>query len=141
LKLSVYIANMAVMAREAWTDERLDDLNGRVSDGFREQAEETRALRAEVHALRSEMRGEVGALRSEMRGEIRALRIEMQGEIQTLRIEMQGEIQALRAEMNARFEAVDAKFDALNARFDAMQRLMISALLLIVLGFIVDKVV
>lgn len=78
------------MARETWTDERLDDLNARISEGFREQREETRTLRAE---------------------------------------------------MNARFEAVDGRFDALNARFDAMQRLMISALLLLALGFIADKVV
>jgi tetrahydromethanopterin S-methyltransferase subunit G len=27
---------MAVMAREAWTDERLDDLNKKVDDGFAE---------------------------------------------------------------------------------------------------------
>jgi hypothetical protein len=30
-----YGARMQTMARESWTDERLDDLNGRVGDGFR----------------------------------------------------------------------------------------------------------
>ena len=34
--------------RETWTDERLDDLNHRVDDGFKE-------MRAEFRALRSEM--------------------------------------------------------------------------------------
>jgi hypothetical protein len=42
---------MAVMAREVWTDERLDDLNKRVDDGFSEMREEFRALRAEIHQL------------------------------------------------------------------------------------------
>jgi hypothetical protein len=34
--------------REAWTDERLDDLNHRVDEGFRETREEFRAVRAEM---------------------------------------------------------------------------------------------
>lgn len=48
---------MAVMAREAWTDHRLDDLNGRVEGidrrmeaGFKEMREEFRAVRAEMTA-------------------------------------------------------------------------------------------
>jgi len=43
---------MSVMAREAWTDERLDDLNHRVDQGFKE--------------LRIEMRDEFRAVRMEM---------------------------------------------------------------------------
>ncbi|HEY5941743.1 MAG TPA: hypothetical protein VIT89_02630 [Solirubrobacterales bacterium] len=39
---------MAVMAREVWTDERLDDLNKRVDEGFKENREEFRAVRAEM---------------------------------------------------------------------------------------------
>jgi hypothetical protein len=46
---------MAVMAREAWTDERLDDLNARVEGidrrmdaGFADVREEFRAVRAET---------------------------------------------------------------------------------------------
>ena len=48
---------MAVMARELWTDERLDDLNGRVGRlekrmdvGFAEMREEFRAVRGEMAA-------------------------------------------------------------------------------------------
>jgi hypothetical protein len=36
--------------REAWTDERLDDLNHRVDEGFRDIREEMRALRSEMNA-------------------------------------------------------------------------------------------
>ncbi|HEX6152750.1 MAG TPA: hypothetical protein VFZ19_04420 [Solirubrobacterales bacterium] len=39
---------MAVMAREVWTDERLDDLNKRVDEGFKETREEFRAVRSEL---------------------------------------------------------------------------------------------
>lgn len=49
---------MAVMAREVWTDERLDDLNLRVDRleqrmdaGFAEMREEFRALRADIQHL------------------------------------------------------------------------------------------
>ena len=48
---------MAVMAREVWTDERLDDLNARVESldrrmeaGFKEMREEFRAVRMEMAA-------------------------------------------------------------------------------------------
>jgi hypothetical protein len=39
---------MAVMAREVWTDERLDDLSRKVDEGFKEVREEFRAVRAET---------------------------------------------------------------------------------------------
>jgi hypothetical protein len=44
------VACMAVMAREAWTDERLDDLNGRVEKGFDGVKGEVRDLRAEMNS-------------------------------------------------------------------------------------------
>lgn len=53
---------MAVMARETWTDERLDELNKRVNVGF----SETRAeMREEFQAVRADIRDirvEIGAL-------------------------------------------------------------------------------
>jgi hypothetical protein len=42
---------MAVMAREAWTDERLDDLNAKVDRGFQEMHTELRDIRTEIGAL------------------------------------------------------------------------------------------
>lgn len=55
---------MAVMAREVWTDERLDDLNQKVDEGFKE-------TRKEFRAVRTEMKGEFQAMRTEM-GEVRS---------------------------------------------------------------------
>lgn len=52
---------MAVMVREAWTDERLDDLNKKVDDGFKEMRDEFRAMRAESAAFRSEITAQFAA--------------------------------------------------------------------------------
>jgi len=41
--------------RKTWTDERVDDLNGRVSDGFHRVDEDIRDLRGELRDLRSDM--------------------------------------------------------------------------------------
>jgi hypothetical protein len=79
---------MAVMARETWTDERLDDLNTRVDEGFRETREEFRAVR-------SEMKSEFQAVRSDMKSEFQAVRAEMKGEFQAVRGELGGQIAAL----------------------------------------------
>lgn len=57
---------MAVMAREEWTDERLDDLNHRVDEGFKE-------TRTEFRAVRSEMQQEFQAVRSEMKDQTRLM--------------------------------------------------------------------
>lgn len=61
---------MAVMARDVWTDERLDDLNKRVDEGFKETREEFRAVRAE-------MKSEFQAVRSEMKSEFRAVKYDL----------------------------------------------------------------
>jgi ElaB/YqjD/DUF883 family membrane-anchored ribosome-binding protein len=86
---------MAVMPREAWTDERLDDLTKRVDEGFVE-------TRTEFRAVRSEMQTEFQAVRSEMRGEFQAVRAEMKAEFQAVRAEI-GEV---RSEVGALSRAI-----------------------------------
>jgi hypothetical protein len=46
---------MALMAKEAWTDERLDDLNRKVDAGFNDTREEFRAVRTELGAMHRTM--------------------------------------------------------------------------------------
>ncbi|HST69964.1 MAG TPA: hypothetical protein VLI94_09940 [Solirubrobacterales bacterium] len=48
---------MAVMAREVWTDERLDDLNTKVEKGFDEVKGEVQELRREMNSRFSVMDG------------------------------------------------------------------------------------
>ncbi len=72
------------MARDTWTDERLDDLNHRVDTGFSE-------VSREFQAVRLEMRTEFAAIRSEMKTEFASVR----SEIGTTRSELSGQIAQL----------------------------------------------
>jgi hypothetical protein len=65
---------MQTMAREAWTDERLDDLKEHMDEGFRE-------VKVEIRLLRSEVKGEMQSLRTELKGEMASLRSEVKTEI------------------------------------------------------------
>jgi hypothetical protein len=64
---------MAVMAREVWTDERLDDLSKRVDEGFKETREEFRAVRSEIKSEFQSVRGEIQTVRGDLGGQIAAL--------------------------------------------------------------------
>jgi hypothetical protein len=46
---------MEAMARDAWTDARLDDLNQHVSDGFNRVDADIRELRGEVKSVQRTM--------------------------------------------------------------------------------------
>lgn len=54
------------MERTAWTDERLDDLSGRMDAGFDRVDRDIRDLRGEMHAGFADVRGEIDGLRSLM---------------------------------------------------------------------------
>jgi len=77
---------MAVMAREEWTAQDLNQLSAQVDVGFKE-------MRTEFRAVRGEVKEEIQAVRGEVKEEIQAVR----GEIGQVRAEM---VQ-LRSDMNA----------------------------------------
>jgi predicted nuclease with TOPRIM domain len=104
---------MAMMARETWTDERLDDLK----DG----------MHREFAQVRSEMRD--GFERVDRRFEA------VDQEIRDLRTDMNerfDKVDARFEKVDERFQAVDARFDALNARFDALIWVLLAAALSLV---------
>jgi hypothetical protein len=70
--------------REAWTDERLDDLNRHVEEGFRR-------IDGDLRGLRVETKTELTALRGEMNERFERVDADMKG---------------LRSEMSARFESM-----------------------------------
>ena len=78
---------MAVMARETWTDERLDDLVKQVDKGFD-------GTKVEIRDLRTHM--DKGFARVD--SDVRELRVEMR---------------QMRADMKEGFDRMDARFDAL----------------------------
>jgi hypothetical protein len=75
---------MAVMAREMWTDQRLDDLNERVASLDRRMEAGFAEMREEFRAIRGEMGSEFQAVRGEMRSEFQAVRGEMASMNRTL---------------------------------------------------------
>jgi hypothetical protein len=101
---------MAVMVRETWTDQRLDDLNKKVDNGFARIDADLRELRAEISGMRKENQQEFLKLRDEIKGEGFTLRGEIKGEGLALRGEIKNEVGGLRAEMNARFDAMNRNF-------------------------------
>jgi len=65
---------MAVMVpREKWTDERLDDLNKKVDDGFEDTKAEMRAGFGRVDADIRGLRSEIADLRREMSARFAAI--------------------------------------------------------------------
>jgi tetrahydromethanopterin S-methyltransferase subunit G len=77
-----------MMPREKWTDERLDDLNKKVDDGFTETKAEMREGFARVEGEIKRLDGNLGELRRE--------------------------VSARFDKVDARFDAVDERFEALN---------------------------
>lgn len=75
------------MVREAWTDERLDDLKERMNTGF------------------LEVKGEI----REVKGELRAMRAELKAEI----AEVARRLDQLDARTDERFDKLNARFDRL----------------------------
>jgi hypothetical protein len=82
--------------REAWTDDRMDDLVKRVDAGF-----------SQVHVDNKEIRQELAGVGSELRSETKALGTELRAELDTFRAQ------------------TNQQFAALNHRFDSLQRTLV----------------
>jgi SMC interacting uncharacterized protein involved in chromosome segregation len=103
--------------RESWTDDRLDDLNGKV-DSLRIEA------KAEFAAVRGEMKDEFASVRAEMREGFE--RIEKRFDKVDERFE---KVDARFEKVDERFQKAeirsDERFEAMMDRLYSMQRLMI----------------
>jgi hypothetical protein len=60
------LSSMAVMAREAWTDERLDDLSARVEKGFERVDKDIREFKGEFREFRTETNARFDSLQRTM---------------------------------------------------------------------------
>jgi tetrahydromethanopterin S-methyltransferase subunit G len=101
--------------REAWTDERLDDLTKRVDEGFRESRQDQRSFRGEIKL------------------DFASLRTEVDSRFDKVDERFEG----LESSIDARFDKVDKRFDAIDRRFDMMFAALVTGFIgLIVTGFI-----
>ncbi len=105
----------SVMARETWTDERLDDLKQAVTEGFADN-------RGELRAIRTDMREELSAMRTDMREELSAMRTDMREELSAMRTDMRDEFKAVRADTKDGFTAVRAEIGELRGEIAAQGR-------------------
>ena len=103
--------------RQSWTDDRLDDLNGKVDALHLE-------MRTEFKAVRAEMKEEFAAVRTEMKEEFAAVRTEMKEEFGAVRAETREEFKAVRTEMRGGFAEVREGFERLDDRILATHRMM-----------------
>lgn len=87
---------MMPMPREKWTDERLDDLNKKVDDGFAR-------VDADLRGLRGDVNSQGNSLRRDLNSQGDSLRRDLNDQGKSLR----GELNALRSEMNARFDSLN----------------------------------
>lgn len=108
---------MTTMTREAWTDERLDDLANRVDEGFRESREDLRAFRLEV-------KSDFGSLRSEMDRRFD---------------KVDARFDKLETSTDARFERIDARFDSLHRVLIAGMLTFIGGLVLTILSVVLTR--
>ncbi len=100
--------------RESWTDDRLDDLNGKVD-----------------------------AFRLETRTEFAAVRAEVKEEFAAVRAEMKAEFAAVRAEMRQGFAKIDSRFESMDQRLLDTYRMMMGfcgLMLAAIVGLIVTQI-
>ena len=107
--------------REAWTDERLDDLTNRVDEGF---------VRADARTDRFEDQVDARLAQVDARFDKLEERVDngfdrMARDMRDLRVELRGEM--------------DTRFGRLESRFDWLQRMMVAGYLTAVLGFIATR--
>ena len=103
--------------REQWTDERLDDLNGKVDRGFERLDTDLRAQRVETRTefatVRTEMKAEFGAVRTEMRAGFD--RVDDRFNCVDDRFNR----------VDDRFDRIDERFERIDERFEALHRLLV----------------
>jgi flagellar capping protein FliD len=85
--------------RDRWSDERLDDLNQRVEDGFNRVDADIRGLRGEMNDRFNRVDARFDA--------------------------MQNRVDDRFDRVDARFDRIDDRFDLMQDRLESMQRLMI----------------
>jgi hypothetical protein len=108
LQLFVYSSFMEAI-RNSWTDDRMDDLAGRVDAGFAEMG--SKFVQVRVDRQFERVHDEFAEVRQETRD---------------LGKELRAETNMLRGEMNQRFDSVDRRFDRLDTRFDVILGAMVA---------------
>jgi hypothetical protein len=87
------------MERTRWTDDLIDERMASIDHKLDRNLEESRLLRAEIGALRTDLSGQIVALRTDLGGEIAGLRTDLSGQLAGLRTDVGGQIADMRADL------------------------------------------
>ncbi len=107
----VYSGIIMEAMRNSWTDDRMDDLAGRVDAGIGRVHEDIAGLRTETHEDVAALRIDNKELRSDLARFDRDLRAATREELST-------QVHAVRSEMREGFDRVDAQFNRVDAQFE-----------------------
>ncbi len=123
---SPYGGSMEAMARQSWTDDRIDErfdrVEGQISDFRIETRTEIKELRGEIKAQGDELRGGIQEQGSELRDEIKAQGDELRGGIQAQGGELRDEIKAQGDELRGGIQAQGSELrDEIKAQGDELR--------------------
>jgi hypothetical protein len=114
---------MAVMApREKWTDDRLDDLNKRVDDGFARVEGDIRELRFEVKTQGESLRAEMGGrfekagtsldkTEKTLEGKIDGTKVDLEKKIDGTKVDLEKKIDGTKVDLEKKIDGVKADLD------------------------------
>jgi hypothetical protein len=104
--------------RDAWTDARLDDLNGRIGDMSRRMDEGFNRVDSKVDAMRADLDSKFDGMRADFDSKFDAMRTDFDSRFDGMRADTDSRFDGLRAETKAEFIAV-------RQEIASMQRLLI----------------
>jgi chromosome segregation ATPase len=103
---------MAVMApREKWTDDRLDDLNKRVDDGFARVEGDIRELRFEVKTQGESLRAEMGGRFEKAGTSLDKTEKTLEGKIDGTKVDLEKKIDGTKVDLEKKIDGVKADLD------------------------------
>jgi outer membrane murein-binding lipoprotein Lpp len=101
--------------REAWTDARLDDLNGRVGDLGRRMDNGFNQIHADIRALDAKVDSKIDGLDSKVDSKIDGLDSKIDG----LDSKIDSKIGGLDAKVDSKIDGLDSKIDGLDSKVDS----------------------
>ncbi|HEV7770632.1 MAG TPA: hypothetical protein VGO66_08255 [Solirubrobacterales bacterium] len=100
--------------REAWTDDRIDDLAHRMDTGFDRVDRDIREVRAEMRAGFATVDARFDSMNDAFNARF-----------DSMNDSVNARFDSANDSVNARFDAVNSRFDAMTARLESLQRTML----------------
>lgn len=104
--------------REAWTDDRLDNLNGKVDAGF------------------ARMDARFNAMEARMDQRFDAMQAHFDKRLDTMQAHLDKRLDTMQVHLDTRLEGQDRRFEAIDERLDGLQRILVVTQMTFILGLL-----